>query len=64
MRKEILLIKQFNFVFIKDTPSVSQSNVQPVTVENEMHYNLNNIIYITFQIAALKVCFEGGDPKM
>ena len=47
MRKEILLIKQFNIVFIKD--------VQPITVENEMHYNLNNIIYIKFQIAALKV---------
>ena len=38
-----------NFVFVEDLPSVSQSNVQAATAENEVHYTLTNIIYIKFQ---------------
>ena len=34
-RKQTLLIKRFNFVFIKDLPSVSQSNERAATTENE-----------------------------
>ena len=34
-RKQTLLIKQFNFVFIKDLSSVSHSNEQAVTAENK-----------------------------
>ena len=34
-RKQTLLIKWFNFVFIKDLPSISQSNVQAVRAEKE-----------------------------
>ena len=34
-RKQTLLIKRFNFVFIKDLPSVSHSNERAVTAENE-----------------------------
>ena len=44
----MLLIKRFNFVFIKDLPAVSQSNVQAVTAENEEQHTLSNIIYIKF----------------
>ena len=35
--------------FIKDLPSVTQSNVQAVTAENEEQHTLSNIIYIKFQ---------------
>ena len=34
-RKQTLLIKWFNFVFTKDLPSISQSNVQAVKAEKE-----------------------------
>ena len=34
-RKQTVLIEWFKFVFIKDLPSVSQSNEQTVTAENE-----------------------------
>ena len=34
-RKQTLLIKWFNFVFTKDLPSISQSNVQAVKVEKK-----------------------------
>ena len=34
-RKQTLFIKQFNFVFIKDLPSVSLSNDRAITAENE-----------------------------
>ena len=47
--KQTLLIKRFNFVFIKDLPSVSQSNVQAVTAKNEEQPTLSNIIYNKFQ---------------
>ena len=36
-------------LFIKDLPSVSQSNVQAVTAETEVQYTLSNIIYFKFQ---------------
>ena len=48
-RKQTLSIKRFNFAFIKDLPSVSQSNVQAVTAETEVQYTLSNIIYFKFQ---------------
>ena len=34
-RKQTLLIKLFDFVFTKDLPSISQSNVQAVKAEKE-----------------------------
>ena len=34
-RKQTLWIKLFNFVFIKDLPSISQSNIQAVKAEKE-----------------------------
>ena len=34
-RKQTLLTKWFNFVFTKDLPSISQSNVQAVKAEKE-----------------------------
>ena len=40
------LIKPSNFAFIKDWLSVSQSNVQAVTAENEEQYTFSNIIDI------------------
>ena len=33
-RKQTLLIRQFNFVYLKDLPSICQSNVQGLTAEN------------------------------
>ena len=46
----MLLIKRFNFVFIKDlSAAVSQSNVQAVMAENEEQHALSNIIYIKFK---------------
>ena len=42
-------IKRFNFVFIKYLSSVSQSNEQAVTAENELKYSLSNIIYSELQ---------------
>ena len=47
-RKQILLIKRFT-VFFKDRPSLSQSNVEAVSAENEEQYTLSNIIHIKFQ---------------
>ena len=44
--------KIFDFVFTEDQPSVSQSNVQAVTAENEEQYTCN-IIYIKFQNCCL-----------
>ena len=44
-----LLIKWFNFVFTKDLPLISQSNVQAVKAEKEEWYTLSNIIYIKLQ---------------
>ena len=35
-RKQTLLIKWFNFVFTKDLPSISQSNIQAVNTEKEV----------------------------
>ena len=64
-RHQTLLIKRFNFAFIEDRPSVSQSNVQAVTAENKEQYTLSNIIEIKFPNSCfLYVCFEGGAPKM
>ena len=40
---ETLLIRRFNFVFIKDLSSFSQSNEQAVTAENEEQYLLGKI---------------------
>ena len=34
-RKQTLLIKRFNFVFTKDLPSISQSNIQAAKAEME-----------------------------
>ena len=34
-RKQTLLIKLFDFVFTKDLPSISQSNVRAVKAEKE-----------------------------
>ena len=34
-RKQTLLIKLFDFVFIEDLPSISQSNLQAVKTEKE-----------------------------
>ena len=54
-------------LFIKDLPSVSQSNVQAVTAETEVQYTLSNIIYFKFQNCCFFFCqvyFEGGAPKM
>ena len=45
-RKQTLLIKLFDFVFTKDLPSISQSNVETVKVEKEEQYILSNMIYI------------------
>ena len=42
-RKQSLLIERFNFAFIKDLSSVSQSNEQAVTAENEEQYILGKI---------------------
>ena len=34
-RKQMLLIKWFDFAFTKDLPSISQSNIQAVKAEKE-----------------------------
>ena len=34
-QKQTLLIKWFNFVFAKDLPTISQSNIQAVKAEKE-----------------------------
>ena len=38
------LIKQFNFVFTKDLPLISWSNVQAATAKKEEQYTLSNMI--------------------
>ena len=48
-RKQTLLIKRFNFVFIKDLPSISQSNEKVVKAENGEQYSLSNVICIKLQ---------------
>ena len=53
--KQTLLIKRFDFAFIKDRPSVSQSYVQAVTAENEKQYTCSNI---TYKIAKLLNKFQ------
>ena len=64
-RKQTLLITRFNLLFIEQRPSVTQSNVNAATAENEEQYTLSNIIYIKFQNCFFfKVCFEGGASKM
>ena len=63
-RKQTMLIKRFNFVFIKVPPSVSQTNAQAVTGENEEQYTLSNIIYIKLLPFFFEFYFEGGAPKM
>ena len=66
-RRQTLLIKRFNFVFTKDLPSISQSNVQAATAKNEEQYTLNNMIYIKLQncrVSFFEAYFEGGTPKM
>ena len=45
-RKQTLLIKWVNFVFTKDLPSLSQSNIQAVKAEKEEWYTLSSMIYI------------------
>ena len=45
-QKQTLLTKWFNFVFTKDLPLISQSNVQAVNAGKEEYYTLSNIIYI------------------
>ena len=65
-RKQTLLIKRFNFVFTKDLPSISQSNVQAATAKNEEQYTLSNMIYIKLKnccVFFFEVYFEGGTPK-
>ena len=64
-RKQTLLIKLFDFVFTKDLPSISQSNVQAVKAEKEEQYTLSNMIYIKLQNCCFfffEVYFEA--PKM
>ena len=48
--KQTLLITLFDFVFTKDLPSISQSNVQAVKAEKEEQYNLSNIYTLNYQI--------------
>ena len=52
--------------FIKDLPSITQSNLQAATAENEEQYTLSNIIYIKLQNCCFffEVYFEGNTPKM
>ena len=64
-QKQTLLIKLFDFVFNKDLPSISQSNVQAVKAEKEEQYTLSNMIYIKLQNCCFfffEVYFEA--PKM
>ena len=64
-RKQTLLIKLFNFVFTKDLPSISQSNIQAVKAEKEEWYTLSNMIYIKLKNCCFfffEVYFEA--PKM
>ena len=64
-RKQTLWIKLFNFVFIKDLPSISQSNIQAVKAEKEEQYTLSNMIYIKLKNCCFfffEVYFEA--PKM
>ena len=56
-QKQKLLIERFKFVFIKDLPSVSQSNEQAVTVKNKEHFTLSNITYIKFQNCCFGICY-------
>ena len=56
-----------NFVFTKDLPSISHSNVQVVTAKNEEQHTLSNMIYIKLQSCSFfffEVCFEGGTPEI
>ena len=52
-RKQTLLIKLFDFVFTKDLPSISQSNIQAAKVEKKEQYTLSNMIYIKLP----NICF-------
>ena len=52
-RKQTQLIKLFDFVFTKDLPSISQSNIQAVKAEKEEQYTLSNMIYIKLP----NICF-------
>ena len=52
-QKQQLLIKLFDFVFTKDLPSISQSNVRAAKAEKEEYYTLSNMIYIKLP----KCCF-------
>ena len=64
-RKQTLLIKWFNFVFTKDLPSISQSNIQAVKAEKEEWYTLSNMIYIKLKKCCsffFEVYFEA--PKL
>ena len=64
-QKQTLLTKWFNFVFTKDLPLISQSNVQAVNAGKEEQYTLSNIIYIKLQNYCFFFCevyFEA--PKM
>ena len=66
-RKQALLIKRFSFLFTKDLPSISQSNVQAATAKTEEQYTLSNMIYVKLQnccVSFFEVCFEEGTPKM
>ena len=65
-RNQMLLIKQFGFVFMKDLPSVSQLKVRAVTAENKEQHTLSNIIYNKFQnyYFSFELYFEESSPKM
>ena len=52
-RKQTLLIKLFDFVFTKDLPSISQSNIQAAKAEKKEQYTLSNMIYIKLP----NICF-------
>ena len=64
-RKQMLLIKLFDFVFTKGLPSISQSNVQAVKAEKEEQNTSSNMICIKLPncyLFFLDVFFEA--PKM
>ena len=64
-RKQTLLMKWVHFVFTKDLPSISQSNVQAAKAEKEEQYALSNMIYIKLPNCCcffFEVYFEA--PKM
>ena len=67
IRKQTLLTERFNFVFIKNLSSASQSNKQVVMAESQEQYILSNITYIKFRnfyFFYFFVYLEGDAPEM